>query len=426
MSLKKNKGFRTIFFTLFCGVLLFCSPLSAQTTISLDSCVKWAIDNYPLVEQLRLINLSRDYNIKNINTGYIPEANILAFGGYIEGIPSMGQGTEIEPWRFAGMFHLQQTVWDGGVLISKKKIATAEAEVDKSVVEVKINDIRKKVAEIYFSILLSQAQQSELNTQMESLRKLLKTLRAAAKEGSLYESDADAIEVKVLQNEQSLVQLQTAEKSYRQMLSAFTYRNIDLSTILEQPLIVMQLQEGGDFEKRPEITLFENRKQLLNAYNPGAGEVLPKVSLQGMGLFTAPEFKLSTTSLDHILAGGISITWSIGGRAYTMGMDKKRLKVEKDLVDKEKESFILGQKMNLNRAESLMEQWNTVISYDDKIIDILSRRTRSSQSRYDNGVAPITDWLECVSAEGAAKQSKALHEIQKIMAIHQYNTELGY
>lgn len=410
--------------------LWFPNRLTAQENLCLDSCLQWAVDNYPLVEQLQLIDRSRDYNLKNINTGYILHANVTAFGGYIEGIPDLsGMGMEVDPWRFAGILQVEQPIWDGGRLENRKKIARAEAEVNKSAVEIKIAELKDKVSEIYFGILLAQTQREQLQLQRETLEQSLKTLQSAAKAGSAFTSDADAVEVKLLQIEQQGVQLHSSERAYRRMLAIFIGRPVGETTVLEVPAVV--LRNGHDLDNRPEMALFEHRKQLLDAYNPGAGEVLPRVSLQGMGLLTIPKLEMpggnnGPTDWNHMLMGGINVSWPIGGRTYTMGVDKKRLKVEKDQVDREKESFEMGQRISLAQQAETLTQWDELIAYDDRIIDLLARRTRTMESRYKNGVVPVAEWLQAVSEEGAARQAKAMHGIQKMMTSHRYNRELGY
>ncbi|MDE5606533.1 MAG: TolC family protein [Bacteroidales bacterium] len=421
------KNLRLLLAITFLSLGAWCpNRLAAQGSLCLDSCLQWAVDNYPLVEQLQLIDRSRDYNLKNINTGYILHANITAFGGYIEGIPDLsGMGMEVAPWRFAGILQVEQPIWDGGRIENRKKIARAEAEVNKSTVEIKIAELKDKVSEIYFGILLAQTQREQLQLQQETLEQSLKTLQSAAKAGSAFTSDADAVEVKLLQIEQQGVQLRSSERAYRRMLSIFIGRPVGETTVLEVPAVVVH--NGHDVDNRPEMALFEHRKQLLDAYNPGAGEVLPRVSLQGMGLLTVPKLEMQNgTDWNHMLMGGINVSWPIGGRTYTMGVDKKRLKVEKDQVDREKESFEMGQRLNLTRQAEMLAQWDDLIAYDDRIIDLLARRTRTMASRYKNGVVPVAEWLQAVSEEGAARQAKAMHEIQKMMTSHQYNRELGY
>ena len=146
-----------------------------------------------------------------------------------------------------------------------------------------------------------------------------------------------------------------------------------------------------------------------------------------MGLLTVPKLEMQNgTDWNHLLMGGINVSWPIGGRTYTMGVDKKRLKVEKDQVDREKESFEMGQRISLARQAEMLTQWDDLIAYDDRIIDLLARRTRTMESRYKNGVVPVAEWLQAVGEEGAARQAKAMHEIQKMMTSHQYNRELGY
>ena len=433
---------RRLLFILWAGCSFFslwnpASRLAAQETLCLDSCVQWAEQNYPLVEQLQLMDRSRDYNLKNINTGYILRANITAFGGYMEGLPDLSSmGMDLDPYRIAGIVQIEQPIWDGGRLQNQKKIARAEAEVNKRAVEIKMAELKDKVSEIYFGILLAQTQREQLQLQTQTLEQSLKTLKSAAKEGSAFTADADAVEAKLLQIEQQGVQLRSSERAYRRMLSIFIGRTVNENTKLEVPTVV--LHQEDDFSLRPEMALFEHRKQLLDAYNPGAGEVLPRLSLQGMGLMVWPAVKMPGSrdpsgnvvkegqEWNHIFMGGLNLSWPIGGRTYTMGYDKKRLKVEKEIVEREKESFEMGQQITLSRQNEMLSQWDELIAYDERIIDLLSNRTRALFSRHKNGVVPITEWLQALSEENNARQNKAMHEIEKMMTRYQYNRTLGY
>ncbi len=437
--MKSIRGIRRIVGATCTLFFIFCPiRLSSQEVLRLDSCVRWAAENYPLVEQLQLMDRSRDYNIKNINTGYILRANITGFGGYMEGLPDLSSmGMDLDPYRLAGIVQIEQPIWDGGRLQNQKKIAREETEVNKSAVEIKMAELKDKVSEIYFGILLAQTQREQLQAQTETLSQSLKTLKSAAEAGSAFASDADAVEVKLLQIEQQGVQLRSSERAYRRMLSIFIGRTVGENTKLEVPTVV--LHSESDFSMRPEMALFEHRKALLDAYNPGAGEVLPRLSLQGMGLMVWPQIKMPDSrdplsgnvvkegqQWNHIFMGGLNFSWPIGGRTYTMLYDKKRLKVEKDIVEREKESFEMGQQITLSRQSEMLSQWNDLIAYDDRIIELLSNRTHTLFSRYKNGVVPITEWLQALSDENSARQNKAMHEIEKMKTRYQYNRTLGY
>lgn len=394
--------------------------------INIDSCQKWALSNYPIIDQLQLIELSKNYHVKAVNTGYIPTVDIMALGAYIDGIPNLSgdPNAKSEPWKFIGAATLRQTIWDGGQLETQKKIIRAQAEIDKQNIKIALFDLKNKVSDIYFGILLAKEQEKQLELEEKYLKKSLNTVKVAMDNGTAYPSDLDELKVALLTLEQNESQLNYMLEAYLDMLSLFINKDLSINTEFEKPELILQIDKSGI--NRPEISLFKNKRALLNAHNPGAGDVLPTVSLIGMGAMILPEINMGMDPINHLFIGGLNIKWTLGGRAYTFGFDKKRLNTEKQKIDNEEETFLFNLDLNLSKDISAIKQWDEMIVKDNDIIELRKKITASGEIKYKNGVINLTELIRYINEESLARQKKTLHEVEKLKSIYQYNSELGY
>lgn len=412
--------------TLLLLFLFLSAPAMCKVdSICIDSCMLWARQNYPIIEQLNIIEQLKDYNLKNFNSQYVPKLNILGTALYHnQSALPYNSSENISEFRLATAIHLEQTIWDGGQTNSNKKIAKATAEVEKMGVEVKLFELRSKICEIYFSILLSQEQKNKLDRQLNYMNTLLSQVSSAVKNGTAYSSDILAVEAKSLQIYQEKIKLETAENIYRQILSIFIAKNLDDNTFFEYPNV--EILPVSQEVVRPELELLEKRKELLEAHNPGLGSLLPTVSLQGFGALGTPKIDIASVNSNYILLGGIAVKWPIGSNIYNSSRDKKRLKLEKDIIESEKESFELSRNIGTSRQMELKSQWDSIIMYDEKIIEILCKRKSAIEQRYTKGIADIKEYIDCICEEDIAQSEKILHTIERSMAIYQYNLEIGY
>ena len=76
-----------------------------------------------------------------------------------------------------------------------------------------------------------------------------------------------------------------------------------------------------------------------------------------------------------------------------------------------------------NRMETA-QQWRTVekidtlMKNDDELIRLRTNIRKSAEAKVANGTLTVTEMLREVTAEDQAKQTKALHEIQRLQALY--------
>ena len=144
--------------------LLFL-PMTAQAQ-TLEECQEAAERNYPLIRQYGLIEKTTELTVANIQKGWLPQVSASAQTTYQSDVVSwpddmkgmLGQmginfeGLKKDQYKIG--LDIQQTVFDGGTIKSQKEIARQQGEVQMAQNEVNLYNVRKRVNEMYFALLL--------------------------------------------------------------------------------------------------------------------------------------------------------------------------------------------------------------------------------------------------------------------------------
>ena len=65
-----------------------------------------------------------------------------------------------------------------------------------------------------------------------------------------------------------------------------------------------------------------------------------------------------------------------------------------------------------------VEKIDTLMKNDDELIRLRTNIRKSAEAKVANGTLTVTEMLREVTAEEQAKQTKALHEIQRLQALY--------
>ena len=214
----------------FCALMMLPLMTLAQT---LEECQRAAEQNYPLIRQYDLIEKTTNLTVANIGKGWLPQVSASAQATYqsdftefpdkIEDFYStMGldmKGLKKDQYRVG--IDVQQTVYDGGSISNQKKIAREQGRVQTAQTEVNLYQVRKRVNDMYFSLLLLE-EQIQLNRDLQELlagneRKLESMVRG----GTAAESDWQSVKAERLNTVQKATELESQKRMLRMMLSTF-------------------------------------------------------------------------------------------------------------------------------------------------------------------------------------------------------------
>lgn len=111
-----------------------------------------------------------------------------------------------------------QPIYDGGVMSSQASIQEFINEIDNQKIEIELLKIKERVNQIYFGILLIEAQLNQINFVIEDLNASISKLEAAYANGTAAKPDVDVLKAQLLKTEQRKIELTSSRISFINML----------------------------------------------------------------------------------------------------------------------------------------------------------------------------------------------------------------
>lgn len=395
--------------------------------LTLENCYQLAEKNYPLVKQYSLIDKTREYSIANASKGYLPQFYFTGQATYqsdVTQIPVSLPNLHIpalsrDQYRLYG--EVTQPVTDLFTLRYQKELINANTAVEEQKVEVELYKIKERINQIYFGILLIDAQIAQTEILKKDIQAGISKNSVAIMNGVALKSSADVLKAELLKADQHTIELNATRKGYADMLSLFINQTIDENTILRRPVMVA-LESAIN---RPEIKLFDIQKKTFDVRNKLIHiKTLPRFSLFFQGGFGRPALDMLSNNLDLYYIGGVRATWNISS-FYTNKQEKQLLSLDQNSLDVQKEIFLFNTSLELKRQSNEITKLEALVVTDNDIIKLRENVKLSALIQLEYGTATTNDYLTYINAEDQAKQNLFLHQIQLLMAQYNFKTTTG-
>ncbi|MCB2207390.1 MAG: TolC family protein [Bacteroidetes bacterium] len=406
---------------------VFMAFHSQAQTLTIEACQDSALKNYPLIQQFGLIEKTKELTLSNANKNYLPQLDVTLIGGIIEGMPSFAlpgaessASTEV---NLISMIQLNQVLWDGGMTKASKGIIEANSEIEKADLEVNLYQLKDRVNNLYFGILLINEQMAQLDLLEETLMLNQKRIQNAIENGTAFKSDADELKVELINIDQKKAELLYNKEAYLAVLSAMTGEKITRETNFVRPDFSSTLEDISI--NRPEMIKFKNQQSLIESQAKlNKATLIPKFGLMGFGVFITPGVDFGTSELTNIFVAGLSLSWQLGP-LYKNANNKKITEISMQRIQNQEETFLFNTHLELNQTDKELEKYHKLLEMDREILLLKSSIKDAYLVKYDNGVATMTDVLQRINDESVAKQMMIMHEIQYLMKAYQYLNKSG-
>lgn len=402
-------------------LLLLTGILSAQETITLSECYQLARENYPLIKKQDLIKKSGEYNVENALRGYLPQINIMGQATYqndVTQFPIKLPNVSVDPLskdQYKVFADVNQTIYDGGIIKNQKKAAELQSEIQTQQLEVELDKLKERINQLYFGILLTDKQLTQLQLTKTDINEGIKKAEAQLKNGVIFRSNLDALKAELVKTEQRGIELQAMKDTYLQMLSYFIKKNLDAHTQLTVP----EKKLISETNNRSELKLFEAQKNLIETQKKMINSKnTPKLGAFFQGGYGKPGFNMLKNEFDVFYIAGIRLNIPISG-FYTKKNDLNLLKNQAQDIDIQKENFLFNLNFTEIQQKSELEKIQQLIDKDDELIALRKSIKKASLAQLENGVINTNDYLRDVNAEEQATLAKINHEIQYLLT--QYN-----
>lgn len=407
-----------------------CWGSAAAQLLSLEVCQEQAKKNYPYVRQYELIEKSKAFSLSNASKAYLPQLGISGYAVMINGIPTIAlpnmPAQKASNHQVAGVARVDQAIWDGGATHAQRKMIEAGAQVEVAQNDVSMYALRQRVNEIYFGILTLEQQQKQLRLQEATLAANLKRVEAALANGAGFRSDVDEVKASILDVDQQLLTVANTQKAYMRMLAYMTGLEVDEGASFQQPAVLNTDVSLPDLPiTRPELALFDNSKaQISSREHAIKAALMPRVGVFAQAIYTTPGIDLLNQKLDHLLLGGLSVSWNIGA-LYTRKNDLRQIENDRNKVDVQQANFLYNLRLGLISSQMQMQNYMDLMRNDDEIVELRKRIRESFEVKYANGVITTSDLLRSINNEGNARIEKDIHHIQFIYSQYQIEFATG-
>ena len=391
--------------------LLYVAGAYAQ--ITLEECQRKTQDNYPLVHQYGLVEKTKEYNLENAAKGYLPQFALSAKASYQSDV------TEIPVKdQYQVMLELQQKIWDGGGIRMQKKQTIAEAEVEKEKLNVDMYALNNRVNDLYFGILLLDEQIKQNTLLQDELERNYRQITAYVENGIANQADLDAVKVEQLNTKQKRVDLVSSRAAYLKMLSLLVGEALSPETVLEKPVPQSMVSAVSEI-RRPELALFDAQGAGLQVQEKALNvRHLPQFGLFVQGAYGNPGLNMLKNEFSPYYMAGVRLSWNFGS-LYTLKNDRRVIEKKRQQLDNNRDVFLFNTRLEMTQQDQAIHSLEKQMRDDDEIIRLRTNIRKAAEAKVANGTLTVTEMLRELTNESLARQSKAMHEIQRLMGIYQ-------
>ena len=423
---------KEFFLTLFAVV---CTAASSGQ--SLEECRHLAREHYPEIRQYDLIAQTEQYNLSNAARAWIPQVTLSGQATYQSATPTYPEafntilqangiemaGISRDQYKIA--VEVSQHIWDGGKSKADKAIAEAEAEEQRSRVDVSLYDLQSRVDNLYFGILLLDERKAQTEALIEVLASNLARLQTYYKNGVAMQADVDAVEAELLTARQTLGRVESSRASYRRMLEVFIGQPL-ANKNLERPAMP-QLQSRTS--ARPKLALFEAQESKLEAQRKAINaSLMPRFSAFAQGYYGYPGLDMFKSMVSSAWTPnaivGVRMSWNIGA-FYTKRNNLEKLNAAEKQIAIQRDVFLFNTQMQTTQDDGEIARLRQAITDDSRIVELRRRVRMAAESQLKNGVIDAADLLRKISDETAAALARSTHEIELLQATYRLKTTLN-
>lgn len=409
-------------------VIMALLPVTAGAQ-SLEECQQAAERNYPLIRQYGLIAQTTELTVSNIRKGWLPQVSASAQATLQSDVVSwpeqmqsvyqqMGldmRGLRKDQYRVG--IDVQQMVFDGGAISSQKNIAREQGKVQEAQNEVTIYQVRRRVNEMYFGLLLLDKQIQLNHDLQEVLAANERKLSSMYERGTAAKSDYQTVKAERLNVVQQVSSLQAQRNAVARMLSMFC--GLEVKDLEKPQATSLGMQSAG---QRPELKSIDAQLRLADAQEKALDAALmPKLSVFVQGYYGYPGYNMFEDMMSHRWSWngliGARLSWNIGA-LYTRKNDKAKIQLQRDMATTNRDVFLFNNQLEQIRQNEDIERYRRLMASDEEIIALRSSVRKAAESKLAHGIIDVNDLVREINNENAARLQMSVHEIEMLKEMY--------
>jgi outer membrane protein TolC len=378
------------------GLMLSFGFMQAQS-ISLDSCISAARQNWPAFKKQMSIAEKRKLVQETLNKNYLPKLNISGQASYqsevitFPDVPTMpGFFPDLPLDNYNVEANLNQTLWDGGIIKSQKDIQVAQTEIEIQQLNVETYGLIGKINELYTNYLFLSTSEKILLLSVDQLDNNIKNMSSAVENGMVLSSELDNLKAEKLKLKKELLNIHSAKQSTIDALNIITDLKLDTTYQFDKP----QLAANTNILARPEIQLLDAQisysQASISKYKTNR---MPKLMAFGRLGYGRPGFDPLTTDLHAYYMVGARFSWDVWDWNITK-KQKQQIHLQQQIIKDNKES--LQKQIAMEERQYMLEEakYEQQIALDNEIEVLKKSVYLSAESKMKNGSITSTEFLK--------------------------------
>ena len=407
-------------------ILLFPIAIVAQQILTLQECYELATANYPLAKQSQLLATQNQLDQDVISKLKLPQLHLDAQATYqsdVIEVPIPNAG--IQPPnkdQYRATLSVNQLIYNGGATEASLNLNSAQLKSKQKQVEINLYQLKQKINQLYFSILLSQETDLLLKSKQEQLQARLQEVNSGITYGLLLPASDKVLEAELLKLKQQFTEVESNKAALIETLSQIIGQSLSASTTFQNQLMETDLKTEL---KRPELELFQLKKEEIEG-----NEALimkqhsPKILGFATGGYGNPGLNMLDNSFQPFYVVGVKLNWQV----FDWNSNKKQresLSINKDIIDIESETFKLNTTIELNQQQKEIDKLETFITSDLEIINLRKEVLKAADSQLKNGVITSSAYITELTNLYEDENTLVKHNIQLQLAKANYKVING-
>lgn len=405
---------------------LFTSVMFSQQIMTLQECYNLAIVNYPLAKQFELLEVQNRLEKEVVSNAKRPQLSFDAQATYQSDVIEVPiPNSNIEPLnkdQYRATLSVNQLIYNGGATDASLAVKSSQLKTKQKQVEVNLYQLKQKINQLYFSILLSQETHLLLKAKQEQLQAKLSEVTSGIKYGVILPSSDKVLEAELLKINQQLTEVESNKLSLIETLADIIGQPLNASVHFQNTLV----ETASTTElNRPELELFQLKKDEIESNEDLiTKQNAPKLLGFATGGYGNPGLNMLDNSFQAFYTVGVKLNWNV----FDWNSNKKlreSLSINKDIIDTETETFKLNTNTELNQQQKEIEKIEAFIASDLEIIDLRKEVLKSADSQLKNGVITSSAYITELTNLYEDENTLIKHKIQLQLAKANYNVIKG-
>lgn len=389
--------------------------------LSLFACWDKARAHYPLLKGKEALLTASALNMQQLRSQWLPRLEINGSIGWQNEVPSV-DATGAFPGltlpqapkdQYQLALDVGQTLYDGGRTRAAGALEELQGAVAVQALEVRLQEVEQRVADLFFGLLMLDAQREQMAHKLEVLKARQVEVEALLRHGAVAESSLQQLAAEALSLRQGILELNARQESLLGSLSSFMGEPISDLSLLQKPA-VKDLLWAPTPEEYAHFSL--KRAQLAQQQRWLKRTRLPVVTAYGQLGYGNPGYNMLRDEFDTFYRFGLRLKWQPWD--WKEGRRKQEVVEQQSLlVDLEEETFRVNTGRLLQQLDSELLRFEETLALDRELIALRKAIEETSAQQLQKGQITTATYLRDLDDRMEAEVNLKLHELEYLQLL---------